>query len=99
MIATQNRPILARFNRVAPPAPGQVRRWVDRNELRTMVTATGFRVDEVQTVTPLADHGPMRVVAKLGRITRTSRLLEQLGFGWTIMMRATKVSEAAAAPG
>ena len=88
MLATQNRTVLERYNRIPPPGPGQLRRWVDRRELRRMVTDAGFHVSEVRTVSPKADHGVMRLVAKLGRLTRTTRVLERLGFGWTIMLLA-----------
>jgi 2-polyprenyl-3-methyl-5-hydroxy-6-metoxy-1,4-benzoquinol methylase len=90
MLATQNKPVLARFNRIPPPAPGQLRRWVDRDELRQLASRAGFRVDELFVVSPKADHGVMRVIAKLGRVAHTSRVLERLGFGWTIMLLATR---------
>lgn len=32
-------------------------------------------------VTPKADHGPMRALAKVGRLTHTSWLLERLAVG------------------
>jgi 2-polyprenyl-3-methyl-5-hydroxy-6-metoxy-1,4-benzoquinol methylase len=92
MLATQNKQVLSRFNRIPNPAEGQLRRWVDRDELRQLATDAGFRVDEVFVVSPKADHGIMRFIAKAGRMTRTSRLLERLGFGWTIMLRATRPS-------
>ena len=46
-------------------------------------------MEHMFVVSPRADHGPMRLVAKLGRVTRTSRFLERFGFGWTIMLLAT----------
>ncbi len=88
LLATQNRPVLTRFNRIPPAGPGQIRHWVDRRELRRLLTDAGFTIDELFVVTPQADHGLMRVVAKLGRMTRTTRVLERLGFGWTIMVSA-----------
>ena len=88
MLATQNRPVLERFNRIPPPGPGQLRRWVDRRELRRLVTDAGFYVVEMRTVSPQADHGVLRIIAKLGRVTRTTSILERLGFGWTIMLLA-----------
>jgi 2-polyprenyl-3-methyl-5-hydroxy-6-metoxy-1,4-benzoquinol methylase len=92
LIATQNRPVLERFNRIPPPGPGQLRRWVDRRELRGLLEGAGFVVDEMRLRTPKSDHGPMRVVAKTGRVLRCSGLLERLGFGWTIMARATRAT-------
>lgn len=91
MIATQNRPVLERFNRLPPPGPGQLRHWVDRGELRGLLEGAGFVVDEMVVRTPKSDHGPMRVVAKLGRTLHCSWLLERLGFGWTIMACARRV--------
>lgn len=90
MLATQNRPVLQRFNRIAPPGPGQLRRWVDRRELRRLLEDAGFVVDELRFLTPRADHGVMRVVAKLGRLLHASSVLERLGFGWTIMVSARR---------
>jgi 2-polyprenyl-3-methyl-5-hydroxy-6-metoxy-1,4-benzoquinol methylase len=90
MLATQNRPVLQRFNRIPPPAPGQLRRWVDEKELRRQLEDAGFVVDEVRFLTPRADHGLMRVVAKAGRMVRASGVLERLGFGWTIMVSARR---------
>lgn len=43
-------------------------------------------------VSPLSDHGPMRIVAKAGRVLHADRLLERLGFGWTIMLAATPIT-------
>src|SRR5690606_17852896 len=33
MLATQNRLVLENYNAVPPPAPGKLRRWVDKHEL------------------------------------------------------------------
>lgn len=92
MIATQNKPVLARFNNIPPPKPGQLRRWVDRTELGELLAAAGFHVERMFVVSPKSDHGLMRVVAKAARMTRTSRVLERIGFGWTIMALATTPS-------
>lgn len=88
MLATQNRPVLERFNRIPPPARGQIRQWVDQSALRDLVAEAGFRVEDISVVSPKADHGLMRVIAKVARITGTTRVLERLGFGWTIMLSA-----------
>lgn len=90
IIATQNRPVLERFNRLPPPGSGQLRHWVDRRELRTLLEDGGFVVDDIRLRTPKSDHGPMRAIAKVGRVLRCSALLERLGFGWTIMASATR---------
>lgn len=97
MLATQNRPILQRFNRVPPPAPGQLRRWVDRHEL-TELLEPEFEVEQLFSVTPKANRGLMRLVnstklnwpvrAVLG--DRIERLKESMGLGWTLMALARR---------
>jgi 2-polyprenyl-3-methyl-5-hydroxy-6-metoxy-1,4-benzoquinol methylase len=91
LLATQNKPVLTRFNRLPPPGPGQLRRWVDRAELRQLVEAASFQVDEMLVITPQANVGLMRVLAKASRMTGTDRVLARLGFGWTIMLSARAV--------
>jgi 2-polyprenyl-3-methyl-5-hydroxy-6-metoxy-1,4-benzoquinol methylase len=51
MMATQNRFVLQHLNRIPPPAPGQLRRWVDKRELRALL-APEFEVEELFSVTP-----------------------------------------------
>lgn len=97
ILATQNRFVLKNFNRIPPPAPGQIRRWVDRHELRRLLDKE-FRVEELYSLTPRANHGVMRLLnsrqfnlpirAVLGR--RVDRLKERMWLGWTLMARATK---------
>ena len=97
MLATQNRPVLQRWNEIPPPAPGQLRRWVDRHELRALLEPH-FQVRELFSITPRSNRGLMRLVhsrtlnrpirAVLGR--RIDRLKERLGLGWTLMTLARK---------
>jgi 2-polyprenyl-3-methyl-5-hydroxy-6-metoxy-1,4-benzoquinol methylase len=89
MLTTENRPVLQRFNRLAPAGRARFYRLVGRPELRDLMRAAGLNVDEMYVVSPMSDHGPMRLVAKAGRVLHASRLLERLGFGWTIMVSAT----------
>lgn len=98
MIATQNEPILKNYNRKIPaPAHGQLRKWVDRDELRALLLPH-FDVLELRAVTPIADHGVMRILAspKLNRLMRRlvgnayQNFLERCGFGWTLMALARK---------
>ena len=56
MLATQNRFVLQHLNFIPPPAPGQLRRWVDRRELRDLL-APDFEVLELFAVTPRVGHG------------------------------------------
>ncbi len=56
MLATQNRVVLQHLNFIPPPASGQLRRWVDRRELRDLL-APDFEVLELFSVTPRVGHG------------------------------------------
>jgi 2-polyprenyl-3-methyl-5-hydroxy-6-metoxy-1,4-benzoquinol methylase len=97
MLATQNRPVLERYNRIPPPGPGQLRRWVDRREL-TRLLEREFEILELFSITPKANRGVMRILnsrtlnkpvrAMVGR--RLDRLKERAGFGWTLMALARK---------
>lgn len=98
MLATQNRPVLERFNRLPPPGPGQLRRWVDAQELRDLLSPH-FQVLELMSVTPLANRGVMRLVnsRKLNQPLRwvvgdrLERLKESWGLGWTLMALARRL--------
>ena len=97
MLATQNRPVLERYNRISPPKPGQLRRWVDKNELRSLL-AKEFETVEIFSITPKANKGLMRIInsrtfnrpvrALVG--PRLDRLKEAAGLGWTLMALARK---------
>jgi 2-polyprenyl-3-methyl-5-hydroxy-6-metoxy-1,4-benzoquinol methylase len=97
MMATQNRFVLQHFNRIPPPAPGQLRKWVDRRGLRTLLSPH-FDVQEIFSVSPKANRGFMRAVnsTKLNHPVRAifgnriDRLKEHLGLGWTLMVLASK---------
>ena len=97
MLATQNRPVLERLNRVAPPDPGQIRRWVDADELGALLRRD-FDVLELFSVFPRSNRGIMRIVhsrtfnlpirAILG--DKVDRMKEAAGLGWTLMARARR---------
>lgn len=97
VLATQNRPILERYNNVAPTQPGHLRRWFDREEL-TALLSPHFDINEIRTMTPMANKGVMRLVA--GRQARRAmrllsgraieRAMARVGFGWTLMALARK---------
>lgn len=97
MLATQNRPVLERFNRVEKQQRGQLRRWFDRDELAALLQPH-FEVQELKTITPTASKGPMRLLAgrKTKRLIRAiagrsvERGLASLGFGWTLITLARK---------
>jgi 2-polyprenyl-3-methyl-5-hydroxy-6-metoxy-1,4-benzoquinol methylase len=97
LLATQNRPVLQNHNDIQPAEPGQLRRWVDREELQTLLSRH-LQVVEVRTITPNASRGPMRLIA--GRSAKrflrkifgrtVERALARAGFGWTLMALARK---------
>jgi 2-polyprenyl-3-methyl-5-hydroxy-6-metoxy-1,4-benzoquinol methylase len=100
MLATQNRPALLR-NSIPDPAPGQLRHWVDRHELRSLLEAR-FEVQELFSITPTFNRGILRLVnsqklegyadtARLGSLVRAVRRKEEARFmGWTLMALAQK---------
>ena len=97
MLATQNRRVLQSFNCIAPPSPGQLRRWVNQRELR-MLLHPEFEVLKLYSVTCRATRGLMRLInsrkvnwpvrALVG--DRLERLKEAMGLGWTLMALARK---------
>jgi 2-polyprenyl-3-methyl-5-hydroxy-6-metoxy-1,4-benzoquinol methylase len=97
MLATQNRPVLERHNRIDPPGPGQLRKWVDRDELSALLEPH-FETCALFAVTPRANRGPLRLLAshKVNRAARLvlgnrlERALESAGFGWTLMALALR---------
>lgn len=99
MLATQNRPVLQRFNRVPPTRPGWLRHWVDRHELRALLQ-DDFEILELFSVTPRANRGIMRFVhsrkinwpvrAVFG--DRVEKLKEAMWLGWTLMALARRAA-------
>jgi 2-polyprenyl-3-methyl-5-hydroxy-6-metoxy-1,4-benzoquinol methylase len=95
MMATQNGFVLERFNRIPSPGPGQLRRWVNRRELRDLAERE-FDVRELFTATPVANRGVMRFVnsKRLNQAIqkvlgdRFDRFKEKAGLGWTLMLLA-----------
>ncbi len=97
MLATQNRPVLQRYNSIPPPGPGQLRRWVDRRELHELLEPR-YEVESIFSVTPKANRGLMRIVnsSKLNRPVRAllgdrvEAVKEKLDLGWTLMAHARR---------
>jgi hypothetical protein len=97
MMATQNRPVLQRYNRIPPPKLGQLRRWVDKKQLRSLLAAE-FDVVEIFSVTPKANKGLLRILHSrtfnrpIRAIAgdRVDRFKEAIGLGWTLMALARK---------
>lgn len=99
MLATQNRAVVERMNRTPPPIRGQVRQWVDRDELTTLL-APQFDILEMRTITPrtnrlpwrLVNNGPLNAVLKLVFGSGPERWKEAAGWGWTLMALARRRS-------
>jgi SAM-dependent methyltransferase len=62
IMATQNRPVLERHNKVPAPQPGNLRKWFDRDELTDLLTPH-VEVQELRSLTPVANRGPLRLFA------------------------------------
>lgn len=100
MLATQNRPALER-NDIPRPAPGQIRHWVDRHELRALLELR-FDVLELSSITPSFNSGVLRYVnsKRLKRLLSNIRLgavndwirdrQEKAWLGWTLMALARR---------
>jgi 2-polyprenyl-3-methyl-5-hydroxy-6-metoxy-1,4-benzoquinol methylase len=103
MLATQNRPVLEQ-NSISPPAPGQLRRWVDKDELRSLL-APHFHVEKLFSITPKFNKGIWRIAnsQKLQRSARAfglgklvdvfKKVQEQRWRGWTLMVLARKPAD------
>jgi len=96
LLATQNRPVLEKHCVIPPPAPGQLRRWVDSTELAELVSRD-FEVEELFSITPIAHKGFRRVVTsrRVNGILeftgiRMRKVLEGAGWGWTLMLKARR---------
>ncbi len=102
MMATQNRPVLARWGRIQPPRPGNLRRWVDRKELRALLKPR-FDVVELKTATADEARGGVmrwinaprvrRVLRGLGLHGAIERLKERAGLGWTLLVLARRKAD------
>lgn len=101
MLATQNRFVLERSAAVVPRAPGQIRNWVDRTELRRLLQRE-FEIVELSSIYPNWGHeGVLRVVnsprlnslcARLVPQMWIDRLKERLFLGHTLMALARRRS-------
>lgn len=100
LLATQNRPALER-NVMPARKPGQLSKWVDRDELRQLLEPN-FGVKELFSITPQFNRGFLRIPnsKKLRRIAQTiglgglaarvKKLQEEAWLGWTLMALARK---------
>jgi 2-polyprenyl-3-methyl-5-hydroxy-6-metoxy-1,4-benzoquinol methylase len=98
MLATQNRYVLERTEGVAPPGPGQIRKWVDARQLRTLLESH-FEILQLTSLHPMGHRGLLRLVnsAKLGSVLAMAGLhaawnaaMERALLGHTLMALARK---------
>jgi len=97
MLATQNEPVLRKYNRLPPAEPGQIRKWVNRQQLVALLEPN-FIVTDLSSVTLKANMGPMRVLSSrtfnryLTKLVgdRFQRFMEANDFGWTLIARAIR---------
>lgn len=100
LLATQNRDALER-NSVSSPAPGQIRHWVNHNELKALLEPR-FEILEMRSLTPQFNRGYLRYLnskklhsllsaAGLGAVSRQIRAQqERVWLGWTLMTLAQR---------
>lgn len=97
ILSSQNPWVLTRSD-VDPLGKGQVRRWLSRKQLRTILQER-FHVGDMHTVTPYGDKGLLRLLnsvkltgalASLIGDRRVRRIKERAGLGRTIMVRAER---------
>ena len=100
LLATQNRAVLERWSQVGPPAPGQLRRWVDARQLRQLLSSH-FDQIEIGSVLPVGDQGWLRLLnshklnrllARLVPADRIQTAKERALLGHTLMARAVRVA-------
>jgi 2-polyprenyl-3-methyl-5-hydroxy-6-metoxy-1,4-benzoquinol methylase len=98
LLTTQNKFIYERRSDIRPPQPGNIRKWLNRRELRRLVRPH-FEVLHVTTVLPKGDKGILRVVHSyklnwlLNRFwtrERIARVQERLGLGHTLVVQARR---------
>jgi 2-polyprenyl-3-methyl-5-hydroxy-6-metoxy-1,4-benzoquinol methylase len=98
VIVTQNRPIYSRRSNIKMPKNGQIRHWLTRKQLTTLMKPH-FRELQVMTMEPSGDLGYMKIVQsyKLNKLLeiflskeKIKALKERLGFGQTLIAVAVK---------
>jgi len=98
ILSTQNRPVYERWSAVAPPHPAQIRKWVDRHELRRLLRPHFAHV-EVKSICPVGDRSFLRWVnspklnglaAAMFGADRVERWKESAMLGGTLVAIATR---------
>jgi 2-polyprenyl-3-methyl-5-hydroxy-6-metoxy-1,4-benzoquinol methylase len=72
VITTQNRFVYERRSDIPAPGPGNIRKWLSRGELRTLLKPH-FRILRMTTVLPKGDRGLLRIVHS----NKVNRLLDR----------------------
>src|SRR5262249_53572849 len=98
VLTTQNRFVLERRQDVMPPGPGQIRYWLNRGELASLLRPN-FRIRRLTSLEPEGRGGVLRVLnsSKLNRPLsavvgrdRLQRWKEAVGLGQTLFAIAYK---------
>jgi len=98
ILATQNRTVYMRRKNIAPPAEGQLRRWVTMRELLDELRPH-FEILRATTMQPAGELGFLRIInsARLnGLVSKVipkpslERLKERCGLGQTLIVLARK---------
>ena len=97
LLATQNRTVLSAHCILPPPAAGQLRNWVDRQQLTDLLEPE-FSIERLVSVTPVAHKGLRRILAsrRLDMVLRPvvgtlwRDFLERGDWGWTLIAMARK---------
>lgn len=97
MLATQNKPVLSNHCNIPPPAPGQLRNWVDKRQLAGLLRPY-FVLENLSSITPVAHRGFRHILAgrRLNALLQPlvgnawRNLLERNGWGWTLIVKARK---------
>jgi 2-polyprenyl-3-methyl-5-hydroxy-6-metoxy-1,4-benzoquinol methylase len=98
ILATQNRTVYMRRKNIAPPAEGQLRRWVTMRELMNELRPH-FEILRATTIQPAGELGFLRIInsTKLNRLVSKvipkpslERLKERCGLGQTLIVLARK---------
>lgn len=93
LLTTQNRFVFERREDVAPLGDGQIRRWLSRRELRTLLKRH-FRILKLTTLVPTGHRGVLRLInstrlnraaSKILTVQRVRDIKERCGLGQTIV--------------
>jgi 2-polyprenyl-3-methyl-5-hydroxy-6-metoxy-1,4-benzoquinol methylase len=99
ILTTQNRFVFERRGDIGGPGSGQLRRWLNQNELRKLLHPR-FRVLDMSTILPAGHKGILRLInsykansilARIAGQPRLDALKERVGLGQTIVVLAQRI--------